>query len=134
MLNFLNNSLLHKRCQKYALFQKLFQTEVVMHSVSYQKVMWAHMSVTPRRGVTGFQRLEFSKYYYGQKRQSKFTLGPNTVENMHHFKNYFQRKLLSIQFRTKNSAGAYVYHPWEKSYELPKIDIFKILLWTKTAK
>ncbi len=38
MLNFLNNSLLYKRRQKYTLFQKLFQTEVVKHLISYQKV------------------------------------------------------------------------------------------------
>ncbi len=38
MLNFLNNSVLHKCCQRYALFQKLFQTEIVKHSISYRKV------------------------------------------------------------------------------------------------
>ncbi len=50
------------------------------------KSHWMHISVTPGRGAGILQRLVFSKYCYVQKRQSKFTLEPNTAKNTHHFK------------------------------------------------
>ncbi len=71
------------------------------------KTHFSYFDATPdQQKPAGFQILAFSKYYYGRKRQSKFILGPNAVENTHYFKNYFKRKLLSIPFLTKKSVGA----------------------------
>ncbi len=41
-----------ERCQKYALFQKLFQIKVVKHSIPYQKVS-GRICVSPPEGELG---------------------------------------------------------------------------------
>ncbi len=57
---------------------------------SVQKSHWAYMSVSPRSGAKGLQRLPSWKYYYVQKRENRFTLGLDTVKTTQYIQNCFK--------------------------------------------
>ncbi len=52
-----------------------------------QKTQWAHVSISPRSGARGLQRLSCFKYNNVLKRKSGFALGFNAAENTSHIKN-----------------------------------------------
>ncbi len=53
------------------------------------------MSIYPRRGAVGLQRLPFLKYYYNVlKWESRFTLGLIAAKNMDYMKKMLQIKVV----------------------------------------
>ncbi len=69
------------------------------------------MSISPRSGARGLERLPPLKHYNTLKQNSTFTLELKTAKNTHYIKIALKLKLLSIKFLTKKSNGAHVYLP-----------------------
>ncbi len=80
--------------QKYRLYQKLLPTKIV------KKNSGEHISIYPRSGARGFQRLPLLKYDVLEW-ESTFTLGLNTVKKYQLYQKMLQT-LCRIKFRTKN--------------------------------
>ncbi len=64
-----------------------------MNSVK-KKSHWAHMSISLGSGARGLQRLPSLKFYYVQKRKSRFSLGLDAAKNTHYMIEHFKWKLL----------------------------------------
>ncbi len=63
-----------------------------------QKTQWAHVSISPKCGARGLERLLCLKYYNVLKRENRLTLKLNVVKNSDHMKENLKWKLLRIQF------------------------------------
>ncbi len=55
-----------------------------------QKTQYAHMSISPRRGDKGLQKLICLKYFNVLKWKSRCTVGLNAAENTNYIKKYFK--------------------------------------------
>ncbi len=62
------------------------QIEVVRKINPLGKSQWAPISIFPRSGARGLERLPSLKYYNVLKWESRFTLGLNDAESAHYIK------------------------------------------------
>ncbi len=85
----------------------------------------AHISIFPRTGVRGLQRLPFLKNVNVLEWERRFSLGPNATKNTCHIKKCLKQKLFRIKFHTKNSVNAYFYLPQEWTYGYQTLAIFE---------
>ncbi len=56
------------------------------------------MSSFSQSGARGLERLIWLKYYYVQKWQITFALGPNAAKNIDYEEKSFEQKLFRIKF------------------------------------
>ncbi len=71
-----------QRCQKYASPGRKLKIYSELNFV--QKSPRAHMSIYPRSGARGLERLTWLKNFNVQKQKFRFTLGLNTAKYTHH--------------------------------------------------
>ncbi len=69
--------------------------------------MSSYVVIFPRSGARVLQRLLPLKYYNVQKWESRYILGLDAAKNTHYVRKCFKLKLLSTEFQTKKSVGAY---------------------------
>ncbi len=70
-----------------------------------------HISISPRSGARGLQKLSFLKYYNVLEWESGFTLGLNAAENTDYIKMSLREKLFRIKFLQKTQ--------WMQSLSFP---------------
>ncbi len=85
----------------------------------------AQISIFPRTGVRGLQRLPFLKIFNVLEWERRFSLEPNAAKNTCHIKKCLQQKLFGIKFHTKNSVDACFYLPQEWTYGCKTLAIFE---------
>ncbi len=98
-LNAAKNTDYIKKYFKQKLFRIKFPTKNLVN---------ACISISPRSGAKGFERLPFLKYYDVMEWESRFTLGLNPGKNADYIKKCFKQKLFRIKHPTKNSLNAWL--------------------------
>ncbi len=93
------HSLYDRTLWKIPLIWKKVSSKSCIELNSLQKSQDAHMSSSPQE--RGLQRLMCFKNY-NVEWESRFTWVLNAAKNTHYIQNWFQKKLLSIEFYTKS--------------------------------
>ncbi len=67
-----------------------------------QKTQQTHISICPRKGTIGLQKLSFLKHYNVQKSERRFVLGLNADKNTNNLKKGSNKNCSEFNFLKKN--------------------------------